>query len=66
MKNQNTKIIDVYFGGFKWYRKFRNGCWYLHKFTKAAEELTFPEGKTFWARYGEINRYSVVITEEFY
>ena len=55
---------DVYFGKFKWYRKMRKGTWYKHQFTKDAEELTFPQGDTWWARYGKINRYSDVIATE--
>jgi len=56
--------LDVYFGKFKWYRKLRGGKWYHHQFTKDAEQLNFPEGKTWWARYGNLNRYSKVISEE--
>jgi hypothetical protein len=56
--------LDVYFGKFKWYRKLRKGTWYKHQFTKDAEELTFPQGDTWWARYGKINRYSNVIATE--
>ena len=56
--------LDVYFGRFKWYRKMKKGIWYKHQFTKDAEELTFPQGDTWWARYGKINRYSDVITTE--
>lgn len=51
---------------FKWYRKWKGGTWYLHQFTKDAGELTFDEGKTFWARYSKINRYSDVIKIEIY
>ena len=56
--------LDVYLGKFKWYRKLKGGKWYLHQFTKDAEQLTFTEGKTWWARYGNLNRYSKVINEE--
>lgn len=56
--------LDVYLGKFKWYRKLRKGTWYKHQFTKDAEELTFPQGNTWWARYGKINRYSDVVATE--
>jgi hypothetical protein len=56
--------LDVYFGKYEWYRKIRGGRWYCHQFTKDAEQLTFPEGKTWWARHGNLNRYSKVIDEE--
>lgn len=56
--------LDVYLGKYKWYRKLKRGKWYCHQFTKDAEQLTFPEGKKWWARYGNINRYSRVINEE--
>ena len=56
--------LDVYFGRFKWYRKMKKGIWYKHQFTKDAEELTFPQGDAWWARYVKINRYSDVITTE--
>ncbi len=32
--------------------------------SKDAEELTFSQGDTWWARYGKINRYSDVIATE--
>jgi hypothetical protein len=51
---------------FKFWRKFKGGTWYKHQFTEDAEELTFPQGKTWWARYGKINRYSNVIAIEVY
>ena len=56
--------LDDYFGKFKWYRKVRKGTWYKHQFTINAEELTFPQGNTWRARYGKINRYSNVIETE--
>jgi hypothetical protein len=65
MKQKQT-WIDTYLGGYKWYRKLRKGYWYKHQFTKDAEELTFPQGEMWWARYGELNRYSVVIEQEIY
>lgn len=58
--------LDVYLGKYKWYRKKRGGYWHKHQFTKDARELTFDEGVTFWAKYGEINRYSIVIEQEIY
>jgi hypothetical protein len=63
---QKQNWIDNYLGIFSWYRKLRKGYWYKHQFTKDAQELTFPQGKTWWARYGEINRYSIVIEQEIY
>ena len=56
--------LDVYLGKYQWYRKLTKGTWYKHQFTKDAEELTFPEGDTWWATYGKINRYSDVILVE--
>lgn len=56
--------IDVYLSHFKWFRKLKKGTWYKHEFTKDAEELSFPKGQTWWARYGKINRYSEVIKIE--
>lgn len=61
---QSTSWLDVYFGKFKLYRNYRKGIWYKHKFTKDAEELTFTQGETWWARYGKINRYSDVVLVE--
>ena len=58
--------LDVYLGKYKWYRKIKGGYWYKNQFTKHAIELTFDEGGTWWARYGEINRYSIVIEQEYY
>lgn len=58
--------LDFYFCNFRWYRKLRKGNWYKHQFTKDAEQITFASGKTWWARYGEINRYSKVIKKENY
>lgn len=65
MKEKNT-WFDVYLSNLKWYRKLKGGIWYKHEFTKDAEELTFPRLGIFWARYGNINRYSKVIKTEIY
>ena len=65
MKQKQT-WLDTYFGKYKFYRKLRGGYWYKHQFTKYAIELTFDEGDTWWARYGELNRYSIVIEQEIY
>ena len=65
MENKQT-WLDFYLGKYKWYRKKRGGYWYKHQFTKDASELTFTEGVTWWAKYGEINRYSIVIEQEIY
>lgn len=58
--------LDTYLGDFKWYRKLKKGNWYKHQFTRDAQELTFTEGKTFWARYNKINRYSIIVKIENY
>ena len=58
--------LDCYLAKFKWYRRLKGGVWYLHEFTIDAEQLTFPRGNKFWARYGTINRYSIVIEQEIY
>ena len=62
-KNKNQKPIwsDYYLNRFKWYRKRRNCTWYKHEFTNDALELSYTFVGTFWALYGEINRYSRVI-----
>ena len=39
---------------YKFWRKFKGGVWYKHQFTRDANELSFPQGKTWWARYGKI------------
>lgn len=64
--NRKQRWVDVYFGKYKWYRKLSGGYWYKHQFTKDAEQLTFPQGKTWWARYDVCNRYSIVIDKENY
>jgi hypothetical protein len=58
--------FDIYLSNFRWYRKLLKGTWYKHQFTKDAEELTFPQGNTWWSRYEEINRYSEVIATEMF
>lgn len=63
---QKTTWIDVYLNKYRWYRSLRKGKWYKHQFTKDAEQLTFAEGGTWWARYDKINRYSNVIAFEVY
>ena len=55
--------IDVYLGGYKWYRKLTKVIWYKHKNTYQLPGLIFDY---FWARYGEINRYTKVIATENY
>lgn len=59
-----TTWLDIRLGKFKWYRKLKSGKWYQHQFTKDAEQLTFVEGRKWWARYGKLNRYSNIINEE--
>lgn len=49
---------------FRFYRKIKGGIWYKHRFTKEANIFGIYEGTTFWARYGNINRYSEVINIE--
>ena len=51
---------------YKWFRKWRGGIWYKHQFSIHAEQLTFAEVGTWWARYDKINRYSHVIDKEDY
>lgn len=48
---------------FKWYRKFRGGVWYKHQNTFQLRGLIFDY---FWARYGELNRYTKVSKIENY
>jgi hypothetical protein len=50
----------------RFWRKLKGCTWYKHRFTKDANELTFAEGKTWWARYGKINRYSDLVGTEVY
>jgi|GEM_PF-5783904 len=54
------------FRKFKWYRKYKGGTWYKHEFTRDALDLSVSFTGTFWARYGDINRYSKVIKIEKY
>lgn len=61
---QKTILIDYYFSRFKLYRKWRKCTWYKHQFTKEALELSINFTGTWWALYGEINRYSIVIEIE--
>lgn len=63
MKQKQT-WMDTYLGNYCWFRKLRKGDWYKHQFTKNAQELNFPKGLIWWARYGEINRYSIVVEQE--
>lgn len=51
---------------FKFYRKLKKGTWYQHEFTNDATQIMLPEGNTFWARYGELNRYTRIINTETY
>jgi len=63
MKQKQT-WLDVYLAKYKWYRKMKKGNWFKHQFTKDALELSLTFQGTWWARYGEINRYSIVIEQE--
>ena len=58
--------LDCYLGKFKLYRRLKGGSWFLHEFTIDAEQITFRKGNRFWARYGELNRYTKVIKQESY
>ena len=66
IKESLLSIADIYLGRFEWYRRKRKGGWYKHEFTKDAMQLRFIQGRTWWARYGEINRYSKVVKMEYY
>jgi hypothetical protein len=57
---------DCLIVNFKWYRKLRKKKWYKHEFTNDALELSINFVGTFWALYGNINRYSIVINFEDY
>lgn len=48
---------DVYLGNYKWYRRLIKGNWYKHRNTYQLQGLIFDY---FWARYGEINRFTKV------
>jgi hypothetical protein len=64
MGNTKQRLIDCYLSKFKIYRRLVGGWWYKHQFTKDAAQLSPNFVGTFWARYGEINRYSTVIEIE--
>lgn len=66
MAKSTMTWFDVYLGKFKWYRKLKGGDWWQHQFSRDAMQLQFPPGKTFWARYPKINRYSDIINHEYY
>lgn len=68
MEKETIKVkwADIHLGKFEFYRKLKGGKWYLHEFTKDAEQLTFNKGSRFWTRYGYMNRYTKVILEETY
>ena len=56
---------DYYLNRFSYYRKWRKTTWYKHQFTNDALQLSITFTGTWWALYGNINRYSnVVETEE--
>jgi hypothetical protein len=57
-------FTDYYFNNYKCYRKWRNVTWYKHEFTEDALYLSITFVGTFWALYGNINRYSKVIKTE--
>lgn len=64
--SQDKKYLDYYLAIFKFYRKYRKGYWYKHEFTTNALQLSNSFRGTFWARYGNINRFSKVILTEKY
>ncbi len=49
---------------FKWFRKYKGGVWYKHEFTLDSMDISIIPFQTFWARYGELNRYTKVIKTE--
>ena len=55
---------DYYLNKYKWYRKWRKCTWYKHEFTTDALELSIAFVGTWWALYGNINRYSKVVDKE--
>lgn len=61
-----SRKYDYYFQNYKLYRKWRKGTWHKHQFTNDALELSITFQGTFWALYGNINRYSRVIETETY
>jgi len=63
---QKQYRIDNYLGRYKWYRKLRKGYWYKHRFNNYTYDGIPYSYKHFWARYGQINGYSVVIEQEIY
>ena len=67
MKTAIKKWLDyLWLNKYMWYRNLRGGTWYLHEFTKDAEDITFQQGNRWWARYPKINRYSDVVENETY
>ena len=50
---------------FRFWRKLIGGTWYKHSYTKDAQQLSLG-GSDWWARYGNLNRYSEVIKIEIY
>jgi hypothetical protein len=61
---KKTIWTDYYLNKYKWYRKWRKCTWYKHEFTKDALELSITFVGTWWALYGNINRYSKVVDKE--
>jgi hypothetical protein len=55
--------IDVYLGKYKWYRMLTKTTWYEHQNTYQLPGLIFS---SFWAKYGELNRFTKVIKIEKY
>lgn len=66
MRNNKQRWIDGYLGKYKWYRRLVGGYWYKHQFTRDAQEICATWIGSWWARYGELNRYSIVIEQETY
>ena len=62
-----NKWLDyLWLNRFQWYRKWRKGTWYKHQFTVDAQQISLTFIGTWWARYGYLNRYSIVIDNETY
>lgn len=64
---RRQKIVCChYLNQYKWFRSCCGGTWYKHQFSSDALEMSVNFTGTWWARYGQINRYSYVIEIEVY
>ena len=66
MSNNKQSSIDTHLGKYKWYRRLIGGYWYKHQFTRDVQDICVTFVGVWWARYGEINRYSMVVEQEIY